>query len=305
MEPEARLLRYFLAVAAELNFTRAAETLGIAQPALSAQIRQLEAQLGVRLLERTTRSVALTDAGRVVQERGPAALAALAEVWDAARRAGRGEAGRLRVAYTPSAGYETAPTLVSAVRDRYPGIEITAQVLPTPDIVRAVRDGSIDVGLARMPEAGDGVRLRTVRLEPLGALVPTDHPLAGRRDVDLAAVAEHPILMHPRSANPAQFDFVRALFARSSLEPRFVERPVAFDPTQSMIREGRAIGLVGASSADGPATGLRWIPLADSDARLAMELVMREGEISPAADRFERVAVATAAAARWLDAPTT
>jgi hypothetical protein len=72
-----------------------------------------------------------------------------------------------------------------------------------------------------------------------------------------------------------------------------------------MIREGRAIGLVGASSADGPATGLRWIPLADSDARLAMELVMREGEISPAADRFERVAVATAAAARWLDAPTT
>ncbi|MCW3063023.1 MAG: HTH-type transcriptional regulator AlsR, partial [Solirubrobacterales bacterium] len=131
MEPEARLLRYFLAVAAELNFTRAAETLGIAQPALSAQIRQLEAQLGVQLLERTTRSVALTDAGRVVQERGPAALGALAEVWDAARRAGRGEAGRLRVAYSPSAGYETAPTLVSAVRGRYPGIEVTAEVLPT------------------------------------------------------------------------------------------------------------------------------------------------------------------------------
>jgi hypothetical protein len=108
--------------------------------------------------------------------------------------------------------------------------------------------------------------------------------------------------MHPRSANPAQFDFVRALFARSSLEPRFVERPVAFDPTQSMIREGRAIGLVGASSADRTATGLRWIPLANTDARLVMQLVLRKGKISPAADRFERVAVATA---RWLDAPTT
>jgi len=80
MEPEARLLRYFLAVAEELNFTRAAETLGIAQPALSAQIRRLEAQLGVRLLERTTRYVRLTDAGAIVQERGPAALAGLAEV---------------------------------------------------------------------------------------------------------------------------------------------------------------------------------------------------------------------------------
>ena len=304
MEPEARLLRYFLAVAAELNFTRAAETLGIAQPALSAQIRQLEAQLGVRLLERTTRSVRLTDAGRVVQERGPAALAALAEVWDAARRAGRGETGRLRVAYTPSAGYETAPTLVSAVRERYPGIEVTTEVLPTPDIVRAVRDGRIDVGVARMPQATEGVRLRTVRREPLGALVPADHPLARRREVDLAAVAEHPLVMHPRVANPAQFDFIRALFGRAGLQPRLVERSVAFDPTQSMIREGRAIGLIGASAADGPAAGLRWVPLADSEARLVMELVIRAGEASPVADRFERVAVATAAAAGWLDAPS-
>jgi DNA-binding transcriptional LysR family regulator len=303
MEPEARLLRYFLAVAAELNFTRAAAKLGIAQPALSAQIRQLEAQLDVRLLERTTRSVRLTDAGRVLQDRGPAALAALTEAWEAARSAGRGETGRLRIAYSPSAGYETAPTLVSAVRDRYPGIEVSAEVLSTPDIVRAVRDGRIDVGVARMPQAPEGVRLRTVRLEPLGALVPADHPLAGRPEVELTAVAEHPILMHARDANPAQFDFVGALFARAGLKPRFVERPVAFDPTQSLIREGRAIGLVGASSADGLAAGLRWIPLADSSVRLGIDLVVREGEASPAADRFERVAVATAAAAGWLDAP--
>jgi LysR family transcriptional regulator, benzoate and cis,cis-muconate-responsive activator of ben and cat genes len=169
--------------------------------------------------------------------------------------------------------------------------------------VRAVRDGRIDVGVARMPQAGKGVRLRTVRLEPLGALVPADHVLAGRREVELAALAEHPILMHPRSANPAQFDFVRALFGRAGLEPRFVERPVAFDPTQSMIREGRAIGLVGWSLTDGLAAGLRWIPLADPETRLMIELVLRDGEISPAADRFERVAVATAAAAGWLDAP--
>ena len=88
VEPEVRQLRYFLAVAEELNFTRAAERLQIAQPALSAQIRQLEAQLGVRLLERTTRSVTLTDAGRAIPEQGPGALASLSRVWEAARRAG-------------------------------------------------------------------------------------------------------------------------------------------------------------------------------------------------------------------------
>jgi DNA-binding transcriptional LysR family regulator len=303
VSPEARLLRYFLSVADELNFTRAAERLNIAQPALSAQIRQLEAQLGVQLLERTTRSVSLTDAGRAMHDRGPAALAALEEVWEAARRAGRGEAGRLRIAYSPSAGYDTAPRLVEALRERYPRVEVAAEVLPTPEIVRAVLDGRADVGVARMPLPADGVRLRTVRVERQGVLVPADHPLANRPEVELAAVAEHPILVHPRAANPAHHDLLIDLFRRARLEPRLVERPVAFDPTQRMIRDGRAIGLVGASSAVGLADRLRWVPLADPAPRLEVKLVLRDGEPSPLADRFERATIAYAAAAGWLDAP--
>jgi LysR family transcriptional regulator, benzoate and cis,cis-muconate-responsive activator of ben and cat genes len=303
VSPEARLLRYFLAVADELNFTRAAERLSIAQPALSAQIRQLEAQLGVQLLERTTRSVRLTDAGRAVQDRGPAALAALEEVWEAARRAGRGEAGRLRIAYSPSAGYDTAPRLVEALRERYPGVEVTAEVLPTPEIVLAVLDGRADVGVARTPEPADGVRLRTVRVERQGVLVPADHPLASGPEVELAAVAEHPILVHPRAANPAHHDLLVNLFRGAGLEPRLVERPVAFDPTQRAIREAGAIGLVGASAAVGIAGGLRWVPLADPAPRLAVQLVLRDGEPSPVADRFERMSIAFAAAAGWLDVP--
>jgi LysR family transcriptional regulator, benzoate and cis,cis-muconate-responsive activator of ben and cat genes len=300
VEPEDRLLRYFLAVAEELNFTRAAERLGIAQPALSAQIRRLEAQLGVQLLQRTTRSVQVTDAGRIVQEQGPAALAALGEVWEAARRAGRGEAGRLRVAYSPSAGYETAPTLVGAVRERYPAIEVVTEVLDAPDIVRAVQDGRSHVGIARTPAPAAGVRLRTVRLERVGVLVAIDHPLAAHAEVALEDVAAHPILMHPRAANPAQFDFVADLFRRAGLEPGFVERAVAFDPTQRTIREGHALGLVGASSADGLAADLRWVPLADADVRLSVELVLPAQDAAPVVDRFERIAVATAAAAGWL-----
>jgi DNA-binding transcriptional LysR family regulator len=300
MEPEARLLRYFLAVAAELNFTRAAERLQIAQPALSAQIRQLEGQLGVQLLERTTRTVRLTHAGEVVCQRGPGALAALADVWEAARRAGRGELGRLRVGYSPSAGYETAPALVAAARERYPGVEVTAEVMATPDIVRAVREGQIDVGIARTPSTGQDVRLRTVRVEPLGVLVREDHSLAVQSEVTLAAVAEHPILMHARSANPEQYDFLTALFTRAGLTPRLVARPIAFDPTNRMIRDGRAIGLVGISSMDGLAAGLRWVPLAEPDAQIAIQLVLRDRDLSPAADRFERLAVATAASNGWL-----
>jgi LysR family transcriptional regulator, benzoate and cis,cis-muconate-responsive activator of ben and cat genes len=303
VSPEARLLRYFLAVADELNFTRAAERLRIAQPALSAQIRQLESQLGVRLLERTTRSVRLTDAGRAVHDLGPAALAALEEVWETARRAGRGEVGRLRVAYSPSVGYDTAPRLVEALRARHPGIEVTSEVLPTPEVVRAVLAGRADVGVARTAAPADGVRLRTVRVERQGVLVPADHPLASRSEVELAAVAEHSILAHPRDANPAHHDLVIDMFRRAGLNPRFVEPPVAFDPSQRMIRDGHAIGLVGASSRAGIANGLRWVPLAAPAPHLEIQLVLRDGDLSPAADRFERATVAFAAAAGWLDAP--
>ena len=301
MEPETRLLRYFLAVAKELNFTRAAETLGIAQPALSAQIRQLEAQLDVQLLERTTRSVRLTDAGRIVQQEGPTALAALAAVWEAARRAGRGEVGRLRLAYSPSSGYETAPRLVEALHDRHPDIEITAEVLPSAEIVHAVLESRVDVGIARTPTATPGTRLRPVRNEPQGVLVPSDHPLAGHAEVELAAVAEYPILVHARSANPTHFDLVADRFRRAGLTPRLIERRMAFDPTMRAVREGAGVALVGVSSTRELAPGLDWIPLAAPSQRLVVQLILREGAPSPVADRFERVAVATAAAEGWLD----
>ena len=133
--------------------------------------------------------------------------------------------------------------------------------------------------------------------------MPADHPLAALAEVELAAVAEYPILMHRRSANPAHYDLVRALFARAGLTPRFVERPVAFDPTHRVIREGRALALVGASSADGLAAGLRWVPLAASAPGVEVQLVLRDDDPSPAADRFERIALAHAAAAGWLDRP--
>lgn len=299
MDPEARLLRSFLAVAEQLNFTRAAEALGIAQPALSAQIRQLEAQLGVQLLERTTRSVRLTDAGRVLQERGPAALAGLAAAWESARSAGRGELGRLRLAYSASAGYDTAPQLVQAVRERHPELDVHAEVRPSAEIPRGLLEGSVDAGLARMPAPVAGVRSRTVRLDRQGALVAAGHPLAALPAVAVAALAEHPILMHPRADNPAHFDFVTALFREAGREPQLVERPVAFDPTQRLIREGRVAGLVGESSAEGLAAELRWIPLTPA-VHVEVALLVREADLPPAADRFERVAVAHAAAAGWL-----
>ena len=145
------------------------------------------------------------------------------------------------------------------------------------------------------------MRLRTVRLDPQGALVADGHPLAVRDAVELADVAEHPIVIHARAANPTHFDFIEGLFRSAGLTARFVERAVAFDPTQRLIREGRAISIVGESATDGLAAGLRWLPFAGDGVRLPVQLVLRAGEPAGVSDRFERVAIAHAASAGWLD----
>jgi DNA-binding transcriptional LysR family regulator len=302
MDPEVRLLRYFLAVAEELNFTRAAERLHVAQPSLSAQIRQLEAQLGARLLHRTTRAVSLTDAGEALRARGPQALAGLEQAWQAARDAGRGVVGTLRLAYTLSAGHETVPRLIESMHQTHPGITVVTDVLPTPRVVAAVQDGAADAGVARTPALADGVRLLTIRRDPEGILVGAGHPLAGRRTVTLHDIAGHPVVLHPRAANPAHHDFIRQLFAERDLHPSFVERDIAFDLSQRFITEGTAVELVGRSTTARLPPDVRWIPLAEPIA-VTVALVLPAGEWSPAVQHFEAVARGYALAHGWLDHP--
>jgi DNA-binding transcriptional LysR family regulator len=298
MEPESRLLHYFLAVAEELNFTRAAARLHIAQPSLSAQIRALETQLGVPLLRRSTRSVSLTEAGQALAERGPAALSGLQQAWDAARYAGCGETGTLRLAYPLSAGHDTAPRLVQAVHDAYPNIVITTEVLPSPQVLAAVGSGRADVGIARAPQPTEGVRLRPLRRDRMGAIVADSHRLARRDTVPLTAVADFPVVVHPRSANPSHYDFVVGLFTARGLQPDLVERDIAFDLTHRFVTGG-AVELVGRSSAVGLPGNLTWVAL-DDDEDVTVALALPLGQHPPAVDRFEQVSRAYAADNRWL-----
>lgn len=299
MEPETRLLRYFLAVAEELNFTRAADKLHIAQPSLSAQIRQLETQIGVPLLRRSTRAVSLTEAGQALADRGPAALSGMEQAWESARQVGRGDVGTLRMAYPLSAGYDTAPRLVEALNDAYPRITVTIEVLPTPKILLAVRDGRVDVGIARAPAPMEGVSLQPLRHDQLGILVAADHPLATRATVELTAVAQYPVVLHPRKGHPSHYDFIVGLFTSRGLQPSVVERGIAFDLSQRFVAGGTGSTLVGQSSAVGLPNNLRWIPLAEPVA-VAVALVLPAGEHPAAVKRFHQIARTHAAAHGWL-----
>src|SRR5690242_16505912 len=174
--PELRRLRYFLAVAGEQNFTRAAELLHVAQPALSRQVRLLERELGVELLHRTTHTFALTEAGRYLFERGPVLLDAADELWRLTSAFGAGERGAVAFGYGASAGYETVPELMRALTVRLPDVEITTHVMSTGQILAGVDDGTIDLGAVRCPPADTGLETRLLRLEAQGIQLRGDDP---------------------------------------------------------------------------------------------------------------------------------
>jgi len=297
--PDLRRLQYFLTVAEERNFTRAAQRLHVAQPALSRQVRLLEQELGVELLRRTTHEFELTEAGRYLLERGPALLSRSEELWRSVSSFGTGERGTVIVAYGASSSYGTAPRLLAALAERLPDVVLTTELKPTPAIVAAIRDGSVDVGLLRCPPRTAELDVRVVRREPQGLLVGREHRLAARGRVDLADLGDESLLLHPRDANPGHYDAVLDLCRQRGIEPEVRLRTVSFDLAQTPVGRGDAVAIVGESTRDGLPDDLCWLPL-DPPADLEIALVARRNRRSPALDQVLDAAGPIAVELGWL-----
>jgi DNA-binding transcriptional LysR family regulator len=296
---DLRRLQYFLAVARERNFTRAADRLHIAQPALSRQVRLLEQELGVELLHRTTHEFELTEAGQFLLERGPALLSAADELWRSVRTYGSGERGAVVFAYGASASYETGPRLLEAIAQRHPGITITTAVRSGGEIVSGVNDGSIDLGLVRCPPQVPGLETRLIRRERQVLLLRRDHPLAARPAVSLAELGDEPLLLHPREANPGHYDAVLGLFRNEGAEPQVRLRTLTFDLRYSPIVQGEAVAIVGESTTSELPGELRWLPLSPPPS-LEVSLLARRHHRSPAVDRILDAAAAISDELGWI-----
>ncbi|APY84790.1 LysR family transcriptional regulator [Streptomyces alfalfae] len=298
MAPDTVSLRYFLVLAEELNFTRAAARIGIAQPALSARIRRLEKELGSALLVRDTRSVALTTAGAALAETAPPALAALDRAWDTARRAGGGEVGTLRVGYSISTGAETVPALVDKLMYSGPGLEVSAVPMATPEISPAVADGRIDAGVTRGEQPGRGVRRYLLRRARIGVQLAQHHPLAEHLEIEIAAATAYPLRLPDRAANPVVHDQLAALFRDVRPQPRFQTPTVSFDMSQRDLRDGLTLAPAGEAAATAPPPGITWRPLHGAPG-LTVHLVLPH-EQSSLHRRVRAVAKTVANEMNWL-----
>jgi len=287
---ELRHLRYFVAVAEECHFGRAAQRLHIAQPPLSQQIRQLEAELGVRLLTRSTRRVELTPAGARYLTRARSILAGVEAAGDEAVRVADGRIGRVVIGFTGSATYELLPSLSRRLRQQSPGIELDLRgELLTPRQVDGLSDGNLDIGFLRPPVRSSEIEVHTLRREPLVVVLPETHPQASQARITLADLADEPFISYPSRHRSVVHDAVLDACQSAGFTPRATE--VAETSTLvSFVAAGLGVALVPASVQHLRITGAVYRPLAGSSPTVELAVATRRGETSPAVRRVLELA---------------
>lgn len=279
---ELRHLRYFVAVAEECHFGRAAQRLHIAQPPLSQQIRQLEAELGVQLLTRSTRRVDLTPAGKQYLERARSILANVDAAREEAQLIRDGRMGRVTIGFTGSATYELLPRMSRLLRTELPDLELDHRgELLTPSQVAGLVDGTLDIGFLRPPVQVPEVEVHPLRREPLVVVLPETHAQAGRAQVALADLAEEPFITYPSQHRSVVHDAVLDACQAAGFTPRATE--VAETSTLvSFVAAGLGVALVPESVQHLRITGAAYRPLADASPTVELAVATRRGETSPA-----------------------
>ena len=244
---ELRHLRYFIAVAEELNFTRAAERLHIAQPPLSRQIQQLEEDLGVQLFERNTRPLKLTEAGRFFYAHAQQLLAQTAELASMTQRVGKIER-KMSIGFVASTLYGMLPKVIRRFRTLHSEIALSLHEMTTMEQIQALKEGRIDVGFGRIRHEDPNVRRILLREERLMVALPTGHPLLSTKAVlSLKDVAMETVIIFPKSPRPSFADQVLAAFHDRAIEPKAIYEVRELQIALGLVAAGEGVSIVPSS----------------------------------------------------------
>jgi DNA-binding transcriptional LysR family regulator len=284
---ELRHLRYFVAVAEELHFRRAAERLHMSQPPLSQQIRALEEELGVELLERSRRRVELTPAGAAFYARARDILAAVEDASRLVRRVHRGEVGRLSVGFVGSSMYSIVPEVLGRFVARYEAVDLHLRELTTAAQLRQLESGQIDVGFIRPASDRPGLTLETVQREPMVVALPESHRLAAEPIVGLDQLAGETLVLLGRDESPGVHD---SLAAMTELIRGDVQEVREMQTVIALVRAGVGISLVPGSLRALAREGVVYRELPDGGPTVALAMAWRTGDRSPVLAAFQEVA---------------
>jgi DNA-binding transcriptional LysR family regulator len=288
---ELRQLRYFVAVAEELHFRRAAARLHISQPPLSQQIAALEGELGVTLLARTRRRVTLTPAGDAFLREARALLAGAEAAAGTARAIGAGQEGVLRVSFVGSALLSIVPGIVQRFRAARPRVQIQLRERSTAEQLEAIATGAADIGLLRPPVSADpALAVRTVLREATVVALPADHALAALRRVPLRRLASEPLVLFPREQAPGYHDLLTGRLAATGTTPQIVQYAPETITIIGLVAAGIGVSPVAASVANLALPGVVYRPLQGAPATELLAVHRGEDE-SPLVQAFVAAAL--------------
>ncbi len=287
---DLRHLRYFVAVAEELHFGRAATRLGIQQPPLSQQIKQLEFEIGHALFIRSSRSVALTAAGRELLERSRRTLTRLEEDLHAVQRVGRGEVGTLTVGFAGSAMLTMLPDVIKTYRRDYSEVKLRLQEDVTSGVIDGLRDGTMDLGFLRDPGEIEGLIIESVWREPYVAILSSRHRLAHQKSISPSKLKGEPFIFHRRSVGPVAYDRTIAVCERAGFTPVTVQEAPQWTTAIRLIAAGLGYSIAPACVAKLGVPGVVFRPIVAKDAFTEIALGHRNEALMSTAEAFLKLA---------------
>lgn len=291
---ELRRLRYFIAVAEELHFGRAARRLHLSQPPLSQQIQALEAELGAALFERSGHRISLTDAGRELLPRARGVLAQAEAARTAVQRVSRGESGLLQLGFTASLPLTPVmPRVLHDFRLAHPGVQLQLRELSTHEQIERLVEESLDVGFFR-PTRHDKLALletRVVLRDELLVALHADNPLARRKRLPLAALAGEPFILYSRSVSTGLHEQILELCLKAGFQPAVAQEVHEMPTILGLVAAGIGLGLVAGSMQRIQLPGVVFRPLAET-ASSDILLAWKRGEAAPALRNFLGIALA-------------
>lgn len=292
MAIELRHLRYFLAVAQEQNVTRAAVRLGISQPPLSQQIKELEHAVGTLLFHRTPQGVVLTEAGLAFQAEAQQIIGKTELARTAALRAARGETGRLRVGFTGSAAFNpVVPTTIRDFRHTWPHVRLMLEEANTTRLLEGLRRQTLDAAFIRPGVlALQGMRLHRFKNERMKIVLPANHPLAQQRRIRLSALAGEPFVLFPREVGLSLYDALMDACRDAGFEPILSQEAPQISSVVNLVAAELGVSIVPASIEQVAVNGVRYVDIAGKAPQARLALAVREDNMTPAIRNFMALA---------------
>ena len=286
---ELRHLRYFVAVAEELHFGRAAERLHLSQPPLSQQIRRLEDVVGYALFVRTSRSVKLTGAGEAYLERARRTLRNVQRDIEEIRRIGQGEVGSLHIGFVSSAMLTTLPEIFRAYREAYPRVHLHLHESFTSQVAEGLENGTLDAGILRDGDAAKTLNVTTLFTERYVAVLPATHACAEQKSISPGALRNEPFVYYPRSAGGRAFEKPLTLFEEFGFRPRIVQEASHWLTILRLVGAGLGVSVAPACVQRIAAPDVVCIPLRGAKVVSNIELARIAGDSRPIVEHFAQM----------------